>query len=151
MIYEGRLRRNCCESTLIKINYKHQLPGFNKDILKIASNFGGGIAGWGDMCGAASAAAMAIALIYGTDGSEPQQIYEDMRLKEKKLTQEFLLSFREHWGYITCRGLLSCEGCTPDERFKRFTELNEQGLTHCGDYVDWAVKKTIEIINNQNI
>ncbi|MBM3292546.1 C_GCAxxG_C_C family protein, partial [Candidatus Bathyarchaeota archaeon] len=92
--------------------------------------------------------AMAIGLKFGTEGSETLQVYDEMRLKERKLTQEFLKSFRKRWGYITCRGLLGCEGCTPDQRFKRFNELNKQGLTHCDDFVEWATQKTIEIINN---
>ena len=146
MIYRGELRFNCCESALIMINDKHPLPGFNKDVLRVASNFGGGVAGWGDVCGAAAGVAIAIGLIYGTEGTESLKVYEDMRAREKQITQRFLQAFREKWGYVTCRGLLGCEGCSPDERFKRYTELKERGLTHCDEYVEWSAKKALEII-----
>jgi C_GCAxxG_C_C family probable redox protein len=116
------------------INEKRSLPGFGEDILRLASNFGGGVAGWGDMCGAAAGAAMAFGLIYGTEGNEPLKIYDEMRLREKQITQRFLQKFLGKWGYITCRGLLGCEGCSPEQRFARYNKLKEQGLTHCDDF-----------------
>jgi C_GCAxxG_C_C family probable redox protein len=150
MIYRGELRFNCCESTLMMVNEKHPLPGFGEDILRVASNFGGGVAGWGDMCGAASGAAMVIGLLYGTEGTETLKVYDEMRLRERNMTQRFLQSFRERWGYVSCRGLLGCEGCSPEERFKRYNELKEHGLTHCDEFVEWAAKKTLEMIAEES-
>ena len=146
MIYRGELRFNCCESTLIMINDKHPLPGFDKNVLKVASNFGGGVAGWGDLCGAAAGVAMAFGLLYGTNGTETLKVYDEMRLNEKRITQQFLQTFREKWGYVTCRGLLGCEGCSPDERFKRYNELKGKGLVHCDEFVEWSAKKALEIL-----
>lgn len=149
MIYRGELRFNCCESVLLMINEKHQLPGFDEDVLRVASNFGGGVAGWGDICGAASGAVMAFGLLYGTDGTETLKIYDEKRLREKQITQRYLQEFREKWGYVTCRGLLGCEGCSPDERFKRYNQLKEQGLTHCDEFVEWSAKKALEIVTEE--
>ena len=150
MIYKGELRFNCCESTLMKTNEKHPLPGLDKNVIRIASNMGGGVAGYGDMCGAATGAAMAIGLIYGTNGDETLQIYEEMRAKQKALTLKFLQEFRTKWRYVTCRGLLGCEGCPPDERFKRYNELKERGETHCDEYVDWSADTALKIIKESN-
>jgi len=150
MIYRGELRFNCCESVLLMINEKHPLPGFGKDVLRVASNFGGGVAGWGDLCGAASGAAMAIGLLYGTEGTETLRAYEDMRLRQRGMTMGFLQSFRDRWGYVTCRGLLGCEGCSADERLRHYNGLKERGLTHCDDFVEWAAVKALEIIEKED-
>jgi C_GCAxxG_C_C family probable redox protein len=149
MIYKGELRFNCCESALMMINEKRPIPGIGKDVLKLASNFGGGVAGWGDMCGAATGAAMAFGLIFGTEGIESLKVYDEMRLREKQITQRFLEEFRAKWGYVTCRGLLGCEGCSSEQRFARYNKLKEQGLTHCDDFVEWSAKKALEIIGEE--
>jgi C_GCAxxG_C_C family probable redox protein len=147
MIYKGELRFNCCESTLMKINEVKSLPGFDKNVIRIASNMGGGVGGWGDMCGAASGVAMAIGLIYGTEGEETIKIYEEMRARQKALTLQFLQEFKTKWGNVTCRGLLGCEACSPEERFKRYNYLKERGETHCDEYVDWSAETALKIIN----
>ena len=150
MIYKGELRFNCCMSTLILIDKQHPLDGFGKPVIRIASNFGGGVSDWGDICGAASGAAMAIGLIYGADGEEDLKTYEDKRAREKAITLEFLRSFTDKWGRIDCRGLLGCEGCTPEARFKWYEELKAKGETHCDEYVEWSTEKVLTIINKQS-
>jgi C_GCAxxG_C_C family probable redox protein len=146
MIYKGDLRFNCCESVLLLIDRKHPLPGLSSSVIRIASNFGGGIAGWGDMCGAVTGVAMAIGLINGTEGNENVLVYDEKRAKERALTQEFIESFRSQWGYITCRGLLGCEGCSSEERKKRYDELNAKNETHCDEYVDWSAQKALDLL-----
>jgi len=146
MIIKGDIRFNCCESVLMMVNEKHTLPGFDVAVMRIASNFGGGVAGWGQICGAITGAAMAIGLAYGTDGSETRLIFDEVRLKERKLTQEFIQSFKARWGHLDCCGLLGCTDCTPDARTKYADELKARGESHCDEYVDWATKKSLEII-----
>jgi C_GCAxxG_C_C family probable redox protein len=146
MIYKGDLRFNCCESVLLMIDEKHPLLGLSSPVIRIASNFGGGVAGWGDICGAATGVAMAIGLIHGTEGNESLQIYDEKRAKERALTQEFLQSFRAKWGHITCRGLLGCEGCSIEERKKRYDELKAKNESHCDEYVDWAAEKALDLL-----
>ena len=70
MISLDENRLNCCESTLVRVNDALTLPEFGKCVIRQASNFGGGVAGWGSACGAVTGAAMAIGLMLGTDGDE---------------------------------------------------------------------------------
>jgi C_GCAxxG_C_C family probable redox protein len=128
------------------VNEKHPLPGFDVSTLRIASNFGGGIAGWGEICGAVSGAAMAIGLAYGTDGDEKKTTFDKMRTRERKLTQEFIRSFEERWGHLGCCALLGCKDCTPEARAKHAEELKARGENHCDEYVDWAAEKTLDIV-----
>jgi C_GCAxxG_C_C family probable redox protein len=146
MIVKDGHRFNCCESTLMIINEKHPLTSYDTNILRVASNLGGGVAGWGDICGALLGGAMAIGLKYGTNGNEAVQHFDDMRLRERKMTQELIEEFNKKWGHVACRSLLGCEGCTPEERFKRGEDLRARGESHCDEYVDWTAAKTLELI-----
>jgi C_GCAxxG_C_C family probable redox protein len=146
MITRGDLRFNCCESVAMMVNEKHPLPGFDAAAMRIASNLGGGIAGWGEICGAVTGAAMALGLAYGTDGDETKPTFEEMRARERKITQELIRSFEARWGHLGCCDLLGCTDCTPDARAKHAEELKARGESHCDEYVDWAAEKTLEII-----
>jgi C_GCAxxG_C_C family probable redox protein len=145
MITTGENKHNCCESVLIRVNNKHGLPGFGIPIVRLASNFGGGIAGWGSACGAVSGAAMAIGLIMGTEGTEPLEDFEETREKMRALTQVFHKSFEEKWGHIGCFDLLGVDTRTPKGK-ELYEEMKEKGETHCSQYVDWTVKKVLELI-----
>jgi C_GCAxxG_C_C family probable redox protein len=146
MILKNGLRFNCCESVLLKIHEEHPLPGFDDATMRIASNLGRGVAGWGDVCGAPLGVAIAIGLIYGTDGDEKPLIFDEKRTRERKITLEFLNRFKTRWGYVGCRDLLGCSGCTPEERTKRGEELKARGESHCDEYVDWAAAEALAII-----
>jgi C_GCAxxG_C_C family probable redox protein len=145
MIERKGLRFNCCESVLIRINDKHKLPGFDKDVMRLASNFGGGVAGWGSACGALTGAAMAFGLIMGTNGYETP---EDFRLKRERmraLTQTFIKEFEEKWGNVGCYGLLGVNTRTPEGK-ARYDEMKARGETHCEEYVKWAAEKALSIL-----
>jgi C_GCAxxG_C_C family probable redox protein len=146
MIVKNGLRFNCCESVLLKIHETNPLPGFEDSTMRVASNLGGGIAGWGDICGALIGGAMVIGLIYGTDGDETLPKFDEERLKVRKITVELIKEFETRWGHIGCRYLLGCASCTPEERAKRGEELKAKGESHCDEYVDWAAEKTLTIL-----
>lgn len=146
MIVKNGLRFNCCESVLLKIHETNPLPGFDDATMRVASNLGGGVAGWGDICGALIGGAMAIGLTYGTTGDETSQKFDEERLKERKITVELIKDFKIRWGHVGCCDLLGCTGCTPEERAKRGEELKANGESHCDEYVDWAAKKTLAIL-----
>ncbi len=146
MIVKNGLRFNCCESVLLKINEVYALPGFNESTMRIASNLGGGVAGWGDICGAILGGAISIGLVNGTVGDENTQVFDELRVKERKMTQTLINDFSTKWGTSVCRDLLGCHNCTPEERAKRGEELRARGESHCDEYVDWSADKTIELL-----
>lgn len=146
MIVKNGLRFNCCESVMIIVNGKRPLPGFNDSTMRIASNLGGGVAGWGDVCGALLGGVMSIGLLYGTEGDESPKGFDEKRLRERKITLELIEEFQARWEEVSCRDLLGCPGCTPEERAKRGEELRARGESHCDEYVDWTAVKTLEMI-----
>ncbi len=145
MIIREDIKFNCCESTLIRVDKKHALPGFDLPVMRIASNFGGGVAGWGTVCGAVTGAAMSIGLLMGTDGTESLEEFEEKREKMRSLTQEFNQAFEEKWGHVNCYDLLGVNTRTPEGKAK-YEDMKARGETHCGEYVKWAAKKVLELL-----
>jgi C_GCAxxG_C_C family probable redox protein len=146
MISKGRARFNCCESVLKRIDEARRLQGINPSVMRIASNFGGGVAGWGSICGAVSGAAMALGLVYGTSGDEAEDEFNEKRTKMRALTQELMRAFEGEWGHIDCYGLLGFSTRTPEGK-ARYDELKAKGLLHCDEYVRWAERKSLELMN----
>ena len=70
MIVRDGKRFNCCESVLIMVDEGYPLKGFEPNIMKAASSFGGEVGGWGSACGAVTGAVIALALVHGTDGTD---------------------------------------------------------------------------------
>jgi len=145
MITREDIKFNCCESTLIRVDKKHALPGFDLPVMRIASNFGGGVAGWGTACGAVTGAAMSIGLLMGTDGTESLEEFEEKREKMRSLTQEFNQAFEEKWGHVNCYDLLGVNTRTPEGKAK-YEEMKARGETQCGEYVEWAAEKVLELL-----
>ncbi len=133
---------NCCESALIRIDAEHSLPGFDKDLMRVASGFGGGVGGWGSVCGAVSGGAMALGLLYGTDGTEAPEEYDRMRSEFRGLQQDYFRAFEAEYGSINCVDLLGVDRRT-SEGSRRYKEMQAQGAFDCGKYVDWAVEKAL--------
>jgi C_GCAxxG_C_C family probable redox protein len=146
MISRGEVRFNCCESTLMRIDEAHRLPGFGVNVMRITSNFGGGVAGWGDVCGAVSGAAMALGLVYGTSGDEAEKEFSEKRKRMRTLTHELMKAFEEDWGHINCHDLLGCNRRAPEGKAK-YDEMKAKGLLHCDEYVQWAERKALELMN----
>ena len=89
--------------------------------LKIASAFGGGMAGMGLTCGAVTGAMMVIGAKHGRfrvdDAAAKQKTYE--------MTKEFFRAFTEQHGSITCRDLLGSDISTPEGK----QQAEASGLT----------------------
>jgi C_GCAxxG_C_C family probable redox protein len=93
----------------------------------MAVSFGGGIARWGEVCGAVAAGAMALGFAFGpTKGEEKDQ-------KEKLYTrvQGMMKEFTEAFGTVRCRELIQGNLLDPEER-KRFQRVNRP---RCAQYV----------------
>jgi len=147
MIERGGVRFNCCESTLIRVDEVRPLPGFGPAVMRLASNFGGGVAGWGSVCGAVSGAAMAIGLAVGTEGDENPDEFKAARDRMRALTQAFNRAFEERWGRVDCYGLLGVNTRTPEGK-ARYEEMKARGETHCDEYVRWAAEKVTSILRD---
>jgi C_GCAxxG_C_C family probable redox protein len=113
--------------------------------MRIASNFGGGVAGWGTACGAVTGAAMSIGLLMGTNGTESLEEFEEKREKMRNLSQEFNQAFEEKWGHVNCYDLLGVNTRTPEGKAK-YEEMKARGETKCGEYVEWAAEKVLELL-----
>ena len=83
------------------------VTGINVDTAaRLSSSFGGGLARMREVCGTVSAAAMVLGIVrgYSTPG--------DMELKNAhyRLVRDFAARFRERFGSINCRELLTGAG-----------------------------------------
>ncbi|MCW4050653.1 MAG: C-GCAxxG-C-C family protein [Candidatus Bathyarchaeota archaeon] len=141
---------NCCESVLLQVNEVHKLNGFGPEVMKTASNMGGGVAGCGSICGAVSGGAMAFGLLMGTSGDESPDDYTALRERMRHYTQILIDAFEEKWGNINCYDLLGVN--TRTEKGKRIHEENKaKGIYYCNDFVDWTAEKCLEIINENSL
>jgi len=149
MIERKGIRFNCCESVLIRMDERHPLPGLGPAVMRLASNFGGGVAGWGSACGAVTGAAMGFGLLMGTEGDENPDEFQVKRERMRALTQVFMKAFEEKWGNVGCYGLLGVNTRTPEGK-ARYEEMKARGETRCEEYVRWAAEKAVAILRDND-
>lgn len=150
MIEKDGKRFNCCESVLMKINEKYPLKGFGVGVIRAASNMGGGGAGWGSICGAASGTIMAFGMAMGTEGTESSEEFEAIREEMRAHTKEYLKAFEEEWGHINCFDLLGVDTRTPEGK-ALYEENKAKGLYSCNDYVQWSADKALELFEKLGV
>ncbi len=102
--------------------------------LKTASPFGAGIARTGETCGAVTGALMLIGL------KEGKYLTEDEESKEKcyRICQEFMGKFKEIYGSVLCREILSCDLST--ENGQKFAKEHNLTRALCPGFVRDAAK-----------
>lgn len=149
MITKNDLEFNCCESTIMRVDEGHPLPGFDLNVTRIASAFGGGLGGWGSACGAVSGVVMALGLIYGTEGNEIPDEFKERRMRLRDMAQEFMAAFEKEFRSVNCMDLLEVDRRT-EEGKRRYEELKEQGVFHCGEYVEWAVERILQMLGSES-
>ena len=94
---------HCSEAVLIAMT---EYIGINSDLIpKIATGFGGGMAGTGSVCGALIGGVMAIGIKYGR--SRIDQIEADQ--KTKNLVQKFIQEFKKIAGSTLCYDITQCD------------------------------------------
>jgi len=99
---------NCAESIFLAMQ-EMLLPGLNRDLVRTATAFGGGLGHAGCMCGALSAAIMILSLLKGrtdTDDKKREAIYE--------ISQAFHDRFLKEFGATCCRVLNIHEFDSPE-------------------------------------
>lgn len=129
---------NCSQSVFSVFTEEYGLePKLGR---KIATALGGGVGRTGNMCGAVSGAILAIGLIYGMDNPG------DTETKEKtyQMTQEFVKTFTERYGSVSCPTLLGYHLGIPSER----EEAGKKGAIKeiCPGLVQGAVEILEEIL-----
>ena len=98
---------NCSES-IVKASLE-KLGITNEDIEKIATPFGRGIAGFGDICGGASGPLLIIGLLYGKveKGKDRTECYH--------LSKKFMDEFEKRIGEVDCNKIkekgIPCSRC----------------------------------------
>jgi C_GCAxxG_C_C family probable redox protein len=134
---------NCAESAMIGIDRNSPLPDFSPSCLRMASILGGGISGFGEVCGAVSGAVLSLGLIFGTNGDEEVEEFKAKRELAREIVKQYLQEFVYSWGSLQCKYLLEMDqGKRPPAGSLRPKDTPE---TLCDEYVDWSVKKIIEI------
>lgn len=98
----------CCQAVFTTLG--EQLGIDRNQALRLATGFGAGIAGRGDICGAVSGAIMAIGLKHGN--AEGHDV--EARNKAFFLTQELIERINARHGCHTCRGLTGIDFTRPD-------------------------------------
>ncbi len=137
---------DCCESTLMIVHREHPLPGFDSNIMRAASPFGGGVGRWGSACGAATGAVMALGLVYGTDGEGSLEEFQGKREHLFEMSKVFMREFEEAFGSVNCSDIFYGLFPWTEESEARYQEIKAQGLVKCDDYIDWAAKRVLEIL-----
>jgi len=140
---------NCCESTLLMVNDGHPLPGLESNVMKVASLTGAGVGWSGSACGAVVGMASALGLVYGTDGEESLEEYQEKRAHYKALIRPLLREFKETFGSINCKDLIGLD-LLDDEDAKKwpavFDERKANGPVECDDYINWAAQRALEAL-----
>lgn len=127
---------NCAQSILSTYGIQY---GLDRDTaLKLATGFGGGMAGFGRTCGVVSAAFMVIGLKYGMG------VKGDLKMKEKtyQLIRKFSDQFQGINCSVICKELLECDINTPEG--KNYYSQNALFDNKCLQYV----KNAAEILEN---
>lgn len=120
----------------------------NKDFLWAGTVFRGGIAGQQDApCGAVSGAVLALGLKYRRSTKDNIKA-ERARDKACEDATEYIKSFREKYGSITCIGLLGVDLSNKEAA----QQARDQGLfdKKCSQQVQYAIEKLYEIEDERN-
>ena len=120
-----------------------QQLGIQSELIpRIATAFGGGIGGRGEVCGAVIGSVMAIGLKYGRE--EPSQ----PRDKAYTLAREFCQRFQEETGSLSCRELTGMDISTP-EGLKAF-QASDVPLRVCLPAIGAAFRLVMELLERSD-
>jgi C_GCAxxG_C_C family probable redox protein len=136
---------NCAESVVIRVNRESTLPGFSDSLMRIASVLGGGFAGCGEVCGAASGGVLCLALQAGTTGDETVDDFKRKRSFARTTISDFMNEFTNDWGSVQCKFLSAMDsGGVPAKGRLRTGPAKRL----CDEYVDWCTEKVLSIRND---
>lgn len=132
---------NCAEATLMGLAEANGL-GCNC-IPRIATGFGGGIGGWGEVCGALTGAVMAFGLKYGRESAEDLESKNAVAAMVRQLFE----AFEKEFGTTRCFDLTECNMRTP-EGMARAKELDLHNK-FCPKFVSFATEVGQRLIDSK--
>ncbi len=130
---------NCAESALLGLVEGHDLKCDCAP--RIATGFGGGIAGCGEACGAVTGAIMALGLKYGRERADDLEAKNALYAKVRVLID----AFEKEFGSSRCLDLTGCNMRTPEG-----LEMAKQRRLHdefCPRFVAFAVEIASQLID----
>lgn len=129
----------CSESVLLAIS---DCLRVRSDLIpKIATGFGAGIGGQGEVCGAISGGIIALGIKFGRDTPKKQKI------KPYWFAFELLKRFEKEFGHMTCLELTGCDFTTEAGR-KRYTD-EKIWETGCRQYIETVTAIVFDLISEK--
>ena len=124
---------NCAQAVLL---FTLLVTGSDLDSVALARQFGGGIAGTGETCGAVTGAAFALGLRdhLAGDAADPAGT--------RAALQELVRDFESEFGALRCRDLTGCDLTTP-EGHDAFVKGG--GPDRCRSFVDWMCDQILPL------
>jgi C_GCAxxG_C_C family probable redox protein len=135
-------RFNCAESVLLGVTKACGLQC--ECVPRVATGFGGGVGGCGEICGALTGAIMALGLKFGRESAEDVEAKTALAAKVCKLMD----GFTEKFGTTHCLELTECLMRTPEGREKA-KELDLHGGL-CRKFVEFAANEASRLIAADN-
>lgn len=131
---------NCAEATLMGLA---EAEGLRCNCIpRIATAFGGGISGQGEVCGALTGAAMALGLRCGRDRADDLEAKSVTYRKVREMHE----AFQEKFGSIRCIDLVGFSLMTP-EGIARANELDLHNNL-CPDFVGFVAEVAERLMKN---
>lgn len=132
-LFDAR-KLNCAETTLMVLS---EYLGVDSPLLpRIATAFGGGMAGEQSTCGVVTGALMAIGLYAGREPGGDQ-------LPARELGGEFMRAFVSERGALSCMGLTGVDMRDP-EVMEAFRAPGGKHERICNNCVRWACRRLAE-------
>lgn len=131
---------NCAEAVLMGLAEAEDMSC--GCIPRIATGFGGGVGGWGEVCGALAGAVMAFGVKCGRESGEDIESKNAVYAMVKQLFQ----TFEREFGTIRCFDLVECDMRTP-EGMARAKELDLHNKV-CPDFVGFAAEVAERLMKN---
>ena len=129
----------CSESVLLAVSNFLKIK--SELIPKIATGFGAGIGGRGEVCGAISGGVIALGIKFGRNTPIKQ------KTKPYWFAFELLKRFEKEFNHITCLELTGCDLTTEAGR-KRYAN-EKMWETKCRQYIETATAIVFDIISER--
>jgi C_GCAxxG_C_C family probable redox protein len=126
---------NCAQAVL---RFALLVTGSDTELVALARQFGGGVAGTGETCGAVTGAALALSL---RDYQAPDAVGP---AASRKALQDFTGRFAAEFGALRCRDLTGFDLRTP-EGHEAFVRAG--GSDQCRDFVGWMCDQMLPLVS----